>query len=246
MKKILNIAHRGFSGKYPENSRAAFEAAFKLKGCDGVESDVHLTKDGEPVIIHDDLVDRTTDGKGMVCDYTFKEIRKLDCGGWFNKEFSGERIMHLDELIELMLEHDSTMNIEIKNYLVFYEGIEEIVLKSIDKYKARDKIFLSSFNHFAMNISKKIDPQIRTGYLMEYPMIAADNYVAENGMDAFHPAYQWLFYKNDPDIVARMQSRGINVNTWTVNEKADMQACVDLGVNGIITNYPDRLIEVLK
>ncbi|MDR3170775.1 MAG: glycerophosphodiester phosphodiesterase [Treponema sp.] len=236
---ILNLAHRGFSGKYPENSKRAFMAAIEEGQCDGFESDVHLSADGEPVIIHDEFLERTTDGKGPVGAQTFTALRQLDCGSWKGQEFAGERIMHLDELLELVLAHDLILNLELKNYDVFYQGIEETVIRRIRALGAEQRVILSSFNHISMKRCKEFDPGIKAGLLYEYPLIAMEDYGKKHHMDALHPRISCLEYT--PDLVGRAHEQGLAINTWTVNTEEQMRFCMSLGVDSIITNYPDKL-----
>jgi glycerophosphoryl diester phosphodiesterase len=235
--KTLNLAHRGFSGNYPENTKRAFMAAITEGRCDGFESDVHLSSDGEPVIIHDDFLDRTTSGKGPVGARTFRELRELDCG-------FGERIMHLDELLGLVLAHNLVLNLEVKNYEVFYKGIEEKVISRIRALGAADKVFLSSFNHISMRRCKELDGAIKAGLLYGYPLIDMDDYAKRYGLDALHPRISCLEYT--PDLVIRAHEKGLRVNVWTANTPEEMRFCLDLGVDSIISNYPDKLASLLS
>jgi len=234
----LTFAHRGFSGKYPENTRRAFLAALE-EGCDGIESDVHLSSDGEPVIIHDAELGRTCTARGKVGSYTFRELRELDIGSWKGSEFAGERILHLDELLEIILNARIILNLEIKNYEVFYEDIEEIVIGRIKALGAEKRLILSSFNHISMKKCKEIEPSIPAGLLYEYPLLDAPDYAARQGIDALHPHFRCLVYS--PDLVQAAHDRGVKVNTWTVNTEEDIRFCAGLGVDSIISNFPDKL-----
>ncbi|GHV95482.1 glycerophosphoryl diester phosphodiesterase [Spirochaetia bacterium] len=241
--KILNLAHRGFSGKYPENTKRAFMAAIQETPCHGFESDVHLSSDGEPVIIHDDVLDRTTNATGPVGKRSFRELRELDCGSWKGSEFAGEQIMHLDELLALVIEHNLFLNLEIKNNEVFYQGIEKTVINRIKACKAEERVLLSSFNHPSMLICKEIEPKIKTGLLYGQPMIAADEYARSYGMDAIHPGINCLEYS--PELVGKCHEKGLQVNTWTVNTEENIRFCIQLGVDSIISNYPDKVALIL-
>ena len=241
MKKILNIAHRGFCGKYPENSKRAFLEAVAVPACDGLETDVHLSSDGQPVIIHDATLDRTSNGSGPVSAISFKELQKLDIGSWMDPQFAGERIMHLDELLELVLQHDKVLNIELKNYEVAYSGIEQIVIDRVCAMKAADRVFFSSFNHISMEKCREINPDIPTGLLYMQPLLRAEEYAAGH---ALHPNFR--LFGLEPDLVERAHKKGIAVNTWTVNEEDEMRWCIKLGVDAIITNFPDKLAEILR
>jgi len=241
MKKPLVLAHRGFSGKFPENTRRAFMEAAAVKGCDGFETDIHLSADGEPVIIHDGTLERTTSGKGPVNAMSLKELRSLDIGSWMDPRFSSERIMHLDELLELALEHNQVINIELKSYPILYPGIEKIVIDRIIAANAQEMVFLSSFNHISMEKCKEINPGIPTGLLYMQPFIRAEKYAAGH---ALHPEHSLLML--EPDLVERARKEGISVHVWTVNNEEAMKLCISRNVNSIITNYPDKLVEVLN
>ena len=130
MKKILNVAHRGLSGLYPENTMIAFRKAIEAD-CDGIEMDVHLTRDGVPVVIHDEEVDRTTNGSGYVKDFTYEQLCNLDAGIKFSDEFKGEKIPTLKEFFDFMKDNDKLINIELKNSIIHYEGLEEKVYKEL-------------------------------------------------------------------------------------------------------------------
>jgi glycerophosphoryl diester phosphodiesterase len=241
--KILNLAHRGFSAKYPENTRRAFLAAIDEGRCDGFESDVHLSADGEPVIIHDASLKRTSNGAGMVADRPFSALRELDIGSWKGKEFAGERILHLEELLEIVLDHHIVLNLEIKNYEVFYRGIEEKVIGSVKALGAEKAVFLSSFNHISMKKCKEIDRTIRTGLLYEYPLLDAGAYARRHGIDAIHPRVRCLAYS--PELTGSAHEQGIAVNVWTANTEEEMRFWSDQGVDSIISNYPDKLAVLL-
>jgi glycerophosphoryl diester phosphodiesterase len=241
---IRNLAHRGFSGKYPENTRTAFLKAIEETGADGFESDVHLSSDGEPVIIHDQELSRTTDGHGLVGDHTFAELRKLDNGIWKGSEFSGQKILHLDELLEIVAEYKVFLNMEIKSGEIFYRDIEKIVIARINALGVGSRILLSSFNHISVQRCMEVDGSIRRGFLYECPQIAMDEYGQKYGANALHPRFCCLKYS--PDLVEKTHARGLEVNTWTVNTEEDIQYCMDLGVDSIISNYPDKVTALLK
>src|SRR5690606_32092373 len=131
---------------YPENTLAAFKAAAELP-ITGVEIDVHLTKDGEIVVIHDEKVNRTTDGKGYIKDMTLSEARKLDAGSWFSAEFAREKIPTLDEVFDVFQNTNHRLNIELKTDVFPYEGLVDKVLAAAEKRGFSDRILISSFNH---------------------------------------------------------------------------------------------------
>jgi glycerophosphoryl diester phosphodiesterase len=244
MKKPLVLAHRGFSGKFPENTKRAFMEAIAITGCDGFESDVHLSADNEPVITHAPTLERTSNGKGPVRAQTFKELQKLDVGSWMDSRFAGETMMHLDELLDLTLKHNLLLNLELKNFELNYPGMEKIIIDRINAMNAADSVFLSSFNHVSMEVCKHIDPGIRTGLLYGQPLFEAEKYASAFRQDALHPRYHLFDF--EPDLVRRAHEKGLAVHTWTVNGEGDMRRCIKLGVDSIITNFPDKLAEILR
>ena len=196
------------------------------------------------MIIHDDVLDRTSSGKGPVRELSFAELRKLDMGAWMGAEFAGEQIMHLEELLELTIKYDKVLNLEIKNYEVMYKGIEEKVIQRIRAMNAGDRVFLSSFNHISMKLCKEIDRDIRAGLLYAQPLIDMEDYAARHGLDSLHPRFTCLYFS--PDLVEKSHGRGIKVHAWTVNTEEEMRFCLGKNLDGIITNYPDRLSALLS
>lgn len=237
----INYAHRGASGYYPENTMKAFEEAVKL-GADGIETDVHMTKDGVLVLIHDEQVDRTTGGTGWIKDYTYKELLSLDAGSWFHKDFNNERIPTLESLLEFSKHNGILLNLELKNNIIQYENLEKKVIDLIYKYNLRDKAMLSSFNHYSIVECKKISQEIKVGLLYSSGIYKPEVYASFVGVEALHPH----FYALREEIVKGIKEKGIGINTYTVNEMKYMEPLVQWGVDGIITNYPDRLKDVIE
>ena len=242
MKKPLLFAHRGFSGAYPENSPAAFYATIEKTRSDGIESDVHITKDGKLVIFHDATLERTSNGKGWLKDHTFDELLQLDIGSWMAPEFAGQHVWSLEQLLDFCKETKLLLNMELKNYEVFYQGLEKMVADAICERKMQDQVFVSSFNHISMQQFKNICPDIETGLLYDKPFLDMEHYIARSNADNMHPRYMMLQYQ--PELMDLYHGRGMKVNTWTVNEEADMRDMINLGVDCIISNYPDLLCQV--
>ena len=143
---MKNFAHRGFSGKYPENTMLAFRKALEC-GADGIEMDVQLTKDGELVVIHDERVDRTTNGTGYVRDYTLDELRKLDASYIYSDEVGFQTIPTFDEYCQWVSGTPLVTNIELKTGVYPYPGIEDKVWPVLQRYHLEEKVIISSFNH---------------------------------------------------------------------------------------------------
>ena len=245
MKKILNLAHRGFSGKYPENTKIAFLKAIEHSDCDGFETDVHMTKDKKLVIIHDDTVDRTcSNGSGFIKDLTSKELLQMEFGSHKGSEFLGEKIIFLDELLQIVKDNKLFVNLELKNNYVFYYGLEEAVINMVKEFGLKDNVILSSFNHESMELCKKIDSSFKTGLLFDSPLMNTIEYMRGIKHEAVHPVYYMLLQK--PAWVEEFKKMGLEINTWTVNDEKAMKYLVEMGVDAIIGNYPDLTSKVLK
>jgi len=238
---VKNFGHRGFSGNYPENTKLAFQKAIETPGCDGIEMDVHLTKDGELVIIHDELLDRTcVNMKGYVKDYTLDELKKADLSFRFAGQVEPQRIMTLREYLELLEPTRLITNIELKTGIFVYEGIEKKVLDLVREFDMVDRIIISSFNHYSVMRAKAICPEIKCGLLTESWILNPGKYVKNAGVECYHP----IFYNNTKEIVEEIKKEGIEINTWTVNTETDIRAMISVGVDTIIGNFPDRITKI--
>ncbi|MGG6314502.1 glycerophosphodiester phosphodiesterase [Paenibacillus macerans] len=240
MTDIINFAHRGAAGYYPENTMLSFAKALEL-GATGIETDVQMTKDGELVLIHDETLQRTAGSPEWVKDFSLAEIKQREAGSWFHADYAGERIPTLEELLELVSGTDTIVNIELKTGVVMYPGIEQKVVDAVRRYGISERIVLSSFNHYSLVECKKIAPDIRTGILYMEGLYEPWDYAKRIGADALH-AYQ---YALTPELVAEAKAAGVAYHPFTVNDPKVMQALIRAGVAGIITDYPDRLAELL-
>lgn len=239
MSKIFG--HRGFSGKYPENTMLAFEKAVEI-GVDGMEFDVHICKSGELVIIHDEDIKRTCNGQGLVRDMTLEELKSYDASAGFAGVYGVNRIPTLREYFELVKDKDIISNIELKTGVFEYPGIEKMVIDMVEEYGLEDKVILSSFNHETILRCEKINPDIKRGFLSESWLINYGKYTAECNVQCCHPIHYFL----REDTVKEMHDAGCEINTWTVNEYEDIKRLAALGVDSLIGNFPDRMIEVLR
>lgn len=238
MSKIF--AHRGYSGKYPENTMIAFKKALEC-GVDGIELDVQLTKDGEVVIIHDETIDRTTTGKGFVVDYTYEELEKFDASFKF-KDLGFNKIPTLREYFQLVKDYDIVTNVELKTGINEYLGIEEKVWELIKEYNLEEKVIISSFNHFSVMRMKKIAPQLKYGFLSEDWIIDAGKYTHSHGVQCYHPRFNNLV----PNVIKELKKYNLEINTWTVNLEEDMRYLYSNNIDVIITNYPELAQEIKK
>lgn len=228
-------AHRGASGYAPENTLDAFRKAVEM-GADGIELDVQMTKDGELVVIHDETIDRVSNGKGWVKDYTYEELKKFN----FNKthlEYTKEEIPTLEQVYLLIKSTNLTINVEIKTGIVFYPGIEERVLELTERLGMKERVIYSSFNHYTIRKIKELDPQAKTGMLYEDGIIDAVDYACDVvKADALHPAGYNVFYSG---FLERCRERKRLLHVWTINEEKHMRMLCEAGVDALITNYPD-------
>ncbi|MCT2197250.1 glycerophosphodiester phosphodiesterase [Paenibacillus sp. p3-SID1389] len=240
MSDLINFAHRGAAGYYPENTMLAFAKALEL-GATGIETDVQMTRDGELVLIHDETLQRTAGTPEWIKDLTLTEIKQREAGSWFREEFAGERIPTLEELLDLVRNTDTIVNLELKTGVVLYPGIEQKVLDTVRRFGLSERIIISSFNHYSLVECKKLAPDIRTGILYMEGLYEPWDYAKRVGADALH-AYQ---YALTPELVAEAKANGVVYHPFTVNDTKLMQALIAAGVAGIITDYPDRLAELL-
>jgi len=241
LKAVLNIAHRGASGHAPENTMAAFERCIEL-GATAIETDVQMTSDGSLVLIHDESLARTAGSPKLVKDVTLEELRRLDAGSWFDPAFRGERVPTLRELLELVKPYSLLLNLELKNGVVPYPGLEEAVVEEVRRFGMSDRVILSSFNHYSLVKCKRLAPEVRMGILYMEGLYEPWDYASRIGAEALH-AYHYAVL---PEWVAQAAERGIAYHPFTVNEPAEMRRLLAAGVSGIITDYPDRLAELLK
>ncbi len=239
---MIIFAHRGYSGEYPENTILAFEEALKA-GATGIELDVHKTKDGKLAVIHDESIDRTFLGEGLVKDYDLRDLKKLDNRNEKFRDNIDSIIGTLEEVILLISFRDNfTLNIELKTDVIHYDGIEKDVLEMLDSYDMIDNTIISSFNHKSLKICKEINKNIRTAALYSEPIDDIVNYARDLGVYAIHPDYKFV----NEELVKKCHENNILVNTYTVNKKEDIQRLINQGVDGIITDYPNIALEVLN
>lgn len=235
----LVLAHRGASGYAPENTLEAFRLAVE-QGADGFELDVHFSRDGHLVVIHDETVDRTTNGKGRVWDLTLEELQTLDaCAG--KDAYKGARIPTLAQVLELIQGTGLICNIEIKTDNIFYPGIEQAVLDLVKRMDLENQIIYSSFNHFTLRKIRELDKNARLGMLFGDVLVEPWKYAsAMLDVQYLHPMAANI---NIPNFAEDSRAAGYGVNAWTINDAEMMKHCVEQNVN-IITNYPDMAVAI--
>lgn len=234
-------AHRGFSGVYPENTVLAFQKAAEC-GAEGIEFDVHLTKDGVPVVMHDENTIRTTGTDALIKDLTLEEFKKLDAGYVKNGEFGFVAPPTLREVFEVLKETGMKCNIEIKTGVYEYPNIERKILALMDEFDLREKTIVSSFNHFTVTRFKELASNVKVGFLEESWLIHPGAYTRARGAECFHPFFNMLNHENMQDL----RNNGIEINAWTINEEEDMRKALQLQLEIGITNWPDKFLAIRK
>ncbi|WP_339235809.1 glycerophosphodiester phosphodiesterase [Paenibacillus sp. FSL R5-0517] len=241
MRNVEIIAHRGASAVCPENTMSAFERSLEL-GATGIETDVQMTSDGRLVLIHDETLSRTGGAEGWVKDTSYDQLRTRDAGSWFHADFAGERIPSLEELFKLVQGKGTLLNLELKNGIVSYKGMEEKVIQAIRDWNLEQQVVLSSFNHASLVRCKRLAPEIRTALLYMEKLYRPYDYAAKLEASGLHP-YKLAVTQQD---VSATLAHGIVTYPFTVNDPAEMQAMIDMGVQGIITDAPDVLASLIK
>jgi glycerophosphoryl diester phosphodiesterase len=266
---VLNIAHRGARSLAPENTLAAAEKALAC-GADMWELDVGLTADGVPFLIHDDTLERTSNAKTVfpgrqpwrAADFTLAEIRQLDFGSWFNqqdpfgqiaagqispadlKRYRGEPAPTLAEALAFSRMHNWQVNIEIKD-LSGTSGEAEVVEKVvtlIEELEMIERVLISSFNHRYLAQVKTANPRLATAALVDWPVPDPVALLQSLQAQTYHPQAQNV----RSECIANLRGYGFAVNVWTVNEKGEMRQLIEAGVSGLITDFPQRLRQLLQ
>jgi glycerophosphoryl diester phosphodiesterase len=239
MRKPWVIAHRGASGHAPENTMAAFQRAVEL-GAGFIETDLHLTRDARFVAIHDAILERTTNGRGNVHDFTLHELHRLDAGHWYDRKFMGERIPTLENILEFSRKHDVVFYLEVKYEAAW--GMHHALVGALQKAQDAASIIVLSFDPGTLESIRKLDGSLMTGLLVEQALLDPVQMAVEVGARQLCPRYSMV----TRELVESSHRADLHVATWTVNEADDMRAMISAGVDGIMTDFPDRLQIVLE
>ena len=242
----LLLGHRGASGEAPENTFAAFELALE-QGADGIEFDVHLSSDGVPVVIHDARLERTTDGTGLVGAHSLPALRRLDAGSWFNRripararaEYAGERIPTLDETLEWVRQRRCRAFIELKLGRKRYSGIEAKVLEAIRKSGTQAFVTVISFDIKTLGRLGRLDRAVELGIDFTRPLAAV---LRARRIGARTLLPYWAFASQR--FILRAHRAGLAVIVWGLDQPRRVRRLVLNGVDGIVTNFPERLLEM--
>ena len=244
---MKNIAHRGFSGKYPENTLIAFKKAIELEA-DMIELDITLSKDKIPIVIHDDTLERTTNGNGKVRATASNKLKLLDAGSWKNPKFHEERIPTLEEVLRLIKKSKIDLNIEIKSSAfekkLSTSCIELQTLNLIQKYKLMNRIVISSFESKILLRLRELSAKVRLGFLIEpnFETIKSDpmafvKQIRASSLNMHKSQVGSKIFKHAIDLK-------IPIFIYTVNTIQEMKKMQANQVAGVFTNFPDRLKKI--
>lgn len=235
-------AHRGSSGNFPENTLPAFAESCRQK-VDSIELDVHLTLDHELVVIHDENVRRTTNGRGLVRKMTLAEIKRLDAGSWFDKQFFATRVPTLKEVLNLLWQqnYQGLLNIELKTNKYHYPGIEQACADLLASQAWPFTHLYSSFNLQSLLIMHENNPEVKLALLLKTSKKNVAEALNIPFIEGMHPSINWL-RKN----ISVARSFPKNIRIWTVDDAADLRFCFEQKVAGVITNYPERAMEIRR
>jgi glycerophosphoryl diester phosphodiesterase len=236
---VLAIAHRGASGYAPENTLAAFRRAIAL-GVSFIETDLHLTRDAHFVALHDETVDRTTNGQGPIQNMTLAEARRLDAGSWFGSEYMGERVPTLIEILEFARKNDVVFYLELKPN--GFWGGEHALIGALREAGQIARVVVISFDPGILEGLRKLEPTLMTGLLF-------DNQVDDVFLKTIEIGARQIAVRGNlvtPNFLREARKRDLQVVCWTINNPAHMRLLVAAGVDGIISDYPDRLLAAVK
>lgn len=230
------VAHRGASGLAPENTLAAFREAMRFPFVQWIELDVQLSKDGVPVVIHDDILWRTVGTSGRVSDYTAEQLGKMDAGSWFDEAFAGEGIPTLEQVIHETIGR-CRLNIELKTYGGRYPGIEKKVVDLLNKHHLQHDAVITSFDRKALQTVRSLTADVRTGLILD-----ASPWTLLMDLEKLGTTFLSIGYTHvSKQLLSEMDGAGIAVMAWTVNDAPMMKRLGSMDPNLMIcTNYPDR------
>jgi glycerophosphoryl diester phosphodiesterase len=236
---VLAIAHRGASGYAPENTLAAFRRAIAM-GVSFIETDLHLTRDAHFVALHDETVNRTTTGQGPIQGMTLTEVRRLDAGSWFGSEFMGERVPTLLEILEFARKNDVVFYLELKPN--GFWGGEHALISALRDAGQIARVVIISFDPGILDGLRRLEPTLMTGLLFDHQIEDAFAKTMEIGA-------RQIALRGDlvtPNFLREAHKRDLQVVCWTVNNPAHMRLLASAGVDGIMSDYPDRLLSTVK
>ena len=242
-RKFINVAHRGASSYAPENTFAAYDKALAM-GVNHVELDVQLTRDEQIVVIHDDTVDRTTDGQGRVADFTLAELRALDAGGWFSAEYEGERIRSFGETLE-HYKGRLHFHVEIKQREIA-GGLARRTIDMVRGYGLTDSVTITSFRKEWLEEAVAYDSELPKGWLVPMGNVPWDDSIIEQSKELGLAQICPRADLTTPELVDRLHAEGFVVRCHGLFNEDLMRHAVDVGADGATANFPDKTAEYLR
>lgn len=240
--EYIIVAHRGSSGTAPENTLSAFREAIGA-GANMIEADIQVTSDREIVVFHDKGLSRTTDGIGFTKNINLSDIKNLDAGSWFDKKFSGERVPLLSEVLDL-IQNKAYLNLEIKNVNNnhYLDNLKKI-LNIINNYNYLDKVLISSFYYDSITFIKNEYPEIATAAIK----IPKDKRLPSEIAEETHcDAFVCSLLEINSDIAEDANQNNIYIGVYSIDNKEDLMKVLHLKIKAIVTNYPEKIINILK
>ena len=234
---FMAIAHRGASSYAPENTLAAFDLAIEM-GARHIELDVHSTRDGRVVVIHDDAVDRTTNGSGPVTGYSLAELTALDAGSWFDRRFAGERIPTLETVFE-RYKGRAHIHTEIKGHAA---DLSRATVDLVRRHEMAEQVTITSFQQDRLEETRGYAPELPTGWLIAEVSEAVIALARALGLSQLCPRAKTI----TAELVRRLHAEGFVVRAWGVADEEQMRRVVQAGADGMTVNFPDKLLEYLK
>ena len=237
---MINFAHRGASGDYPENTLLAFSQAIAL-GATAIELDVHKSKDNYLVVIHDEDIERTFKGQGKVCDFTLQELQSFKCRRVLFEELTSCRVPTLDSVLSVVASYPVLINIELKTNVIQYPDIEQDVITLVSAYKLEKRVLISSFHAPSILKCKELDPTLKTGFICGKKRDDLIEVSKSLNVDAIHPNVKFV----TEALVQQLHEAGFQVNVYGVNAPKKMRKLIEWDVDGIFTDVPALLHEIL-
>ncbi|WP_163969929.1 glycerophosphodiester phosphodiesterase [Oceanobacillus halotolerans] len=229
------IAHRGASKLAPENTMVAFKLAYQ-HGAEGIETDVQLTKDNVPILMHDEKINRTTNGEGFIKDLTYKQLQQYDAGKWFHRKFEGSMVPTLETFLKWIKDKPLYLNIELKNNKIDYKHLESIVYEMVTHFKLQDHTILSSFNPNSIKRMKPFQKTMDIAFLTKKGSKNILDATKQLGASSLHMNHKYI----TENLVKQSHAKNLSVRAYTVNKANHMMTCFQTGCDGIFTDLPHK------
>lgn len=241
VEPFLIYAHRGSSVKYPENTMLAFEKAIST-GANGIELDVQLTRDKEVVIFHDWRLDRVFNKPGKISDYTLAELKGMDAGKWKGNQFRGIKIPSLEEFMQFASRNKFVINIELKNFFSSHNGLENKVIRLLNKYQLVQQTVISTFNPLSLNLLKELDSRLRLALLYFGHLDKPWEFANKCRCEFIHPPFSEI----SKEMIQECHERQLKVIPYHINDKDTMIRMYQDGVDGFITSRPKTAVTLIN